>query len=63
MGLFKLVEMQQELETLVGRDVDLIERQAIERSHNWLRRKEILGTAKTFYSGSQLDGIQQSRTS
>jgi predicted nucleotidyltransferase len=27
-GLFKLVEMQQELETLVGRDVDLIERKA-----------------------------------
>jgi predicted nucleotidyltransferase len=54
-GLFKLVEMQQELEAIVGRDVDLIERKAIEHSHNWLRRKEILGTAKTFYVKRQPD--------
>jgi hypothetical protein len=57
-GLFKLVEMQQELETLVGRDVDLIERKAIECSHNWLRRREILGTAKTFYVKRQPDTIR-----
>ena len=57
-GLFKLVEMQQDLETIVGRDVDLIERKAIEHSHNWLRRKEILGSAQTFYVKRQADAIR-----
>lgn len=54
-GLFKVVEMQQELEAIVGRDVDFVSRRAIECSHNWLRRKEILGTAKTFYVKKQSD--------
>ncbi|HEY9830895.1 MAG TPA: nucleotidyltransferase family protein [Stenomitos sp.] len=57
-GLFKVVEMQQELESIVGRDVDLIERKAIEHSHNWLRRKEILGSAKTFYVKRQPDAVR-----
>ena len=54
-GLFKVAEMQQELEAIVGRDVDFVSRRAIECSHNWLRRKEILGTAKTFYVKRQSD--------
>ena len=54
-GLFAVVQMQQELEAIVGRDVDFVERNAIERSHNWLRRKEILGSAKTFYVKRQSD--------
>ena len=54
-GLFKLVEMQQELETIVGRDVDLTEKKVIKNSHNWLRRKGILGAAKTFYIQRQSD--------
>src|ERR671932_2298632 len=57
-GLFKLVEMQQDLETIVSRDVDLIERKAIEHSHNWLRRKEILGSAQTFYVKRQAAAIR-----
>jgi predicted nucleotidyltransferase len=48
-GLFDLVTMQQELEQILGREVDLIERQTIEQSHNWIRRKEILSTAETIY--------------
>lgn len=54
-GLFKVAEMQQELEGILDRDVDFVSRRAIERSHNWLRRKEILGTAKTFYVKRQPD--------
>ena len=54
-GLFKVAEMQQELEDILDRDVDFVSRRAIERSHNWLRRKEILGTAKTFYVKRQPD--------
>ena len=43
--LIDLVRMEQELETIVGRSVDLIEKRGIERSQNWIRRDEILKTA------------------
>jgi uncharacterized protein len=47
--LFDLGTMQQELETLVGRKVDLIERISVERSHNWIRRRDILKNADLIY--------------
>ncbi len=49
-GLLEHVQMQQELETLLGRAVDLISKRAIERSSNWIRRQEILSTAQTIYA-------------
>lgn len=49
-SLMDLVTMEQELTSIVGRKVDLIERVSIERSHNPLRRKEILSTAKPYYA-------------
>jgi hypothetical protein len=42
--------MEEELETMLGRKVDLVTKLAIERSHNWLRRSEILSTARTLYA-------------
>jgi uncharacterized protein len=48
-SLFDLVKMQEELEGLTGREVDLVEKASIERSHNWIRRREILGTADPIY--------------
>lgn len=51
-NLLDLVMMQQELETIVGREVDLIEKQVIEQSHNWIRREGILNTAQVFYSAN-----------
>ncbi|MDP9355911.1 MAG: nucleotidyltransferase family protein [Chloroflexota bacterium] len=48
-SLFDLVDMQDELGALMGRSVDLIERPAIEGSYNWIRRREILGTARPIY--------------
>lgn len=49
-SLFDLVHMQDELRGLLGRDVDLVERTAIERSRNYLRRRAILGTAEVVYA-------------
>ena len=49
-GLFEFVEMKQELETLVNRPVDLLTKESIEQSHNWIRRQEILGTAEIYYA-------------
>ncbi len=48
--ILDLVIMQQELQELVHRDVDLIEKKAIENSDNWIRRDEILKTAQVIYS-------------
>lgn len=48
--LFDLVRMESELKDLLGRDVDLVERAAIERSRNPLRRREILDSAQLLYA-------------
>jgi hypothetical protein len=47
--LLDLIGMEQELEGLFGREVDLVERISVERSHNWIRRGQILGTAQVLY--------------
>ena len=48
-GLLAHVQIQQELEALCGRKVDLISKRAIERSTNWIRRRGILSTAQVLY--------------
>lgn len=47
--LFELVEMQDELKAVIGRDVDLVEKVAVERSPNYIRRRHILENQRTFY--------------
>jgi predicted nucleotidyltransferase len=49
-GLLEHIKIQQELETILGRKVDLISKRAIERSQNWVRRQEILSTAQKIYA-------------
>ena len=41
-SLFDMVRMQKELEAILGREVDLVERNAVEQSKNYIRRKRIL---------------------
>jgi predicted nucleotidyltransferase len=41
-SLFDIVRMQDELSGIVGRDVDLVERKALQESRNYLRRDAIL---------------------
>lgn len=48
-GLSELVAMQDELAAIIGRQVDLVERKAVERSENYIRRRHILSTAETVY--------------
>jgi uncharacterized protein len=49
-GLLEYVQMQQELKAILGREVDLVSKRAIERSSNWIRRQEILSTAQPIYA-------------
>ena len=49
-SLFGLSEMESDLTELVGRRVDLVEREAVERSPNYIRRRAILRSARTIYT-------------
>lgn len=49
-GLLDQLRMEQELSELLNRKVDLFTREAVEQSHNWIRRKEILSTAEVVYA-------------
>ncbi|MGH7858197.1 MAG: nucleotidyltransferase family protein [Candidatus Binatia bacterium] len=44
--MFDLVHMQAELEEMFGRRVDLVERSAVERGENYIRRAHILENAE-----------------
>ncbi len=49
-SLFDHVRMKAELEELLGRKVDLVNRRALEKSDNWIRRKAILETARVIHA-------------
>ncbi|MDJ0597510.1 MAG: nucleotidyltransferase family protein [Crocosphaera sp.] len=49
-GLAETLQIRQELQTLFGRKIDLIVKAAIQRSENWLRRKNILESAQVIYA-------------
>ncbi|NBD36438.1 MAG: nucleotidyltransferase [Chloroflexi bacterium] len=49
-SLLDHLRMERELSTLLNRKIDLFTKRAVERNHNWLRRQEILGTAKVIYA-------------
>lgn len=49
-GLFAFGDMEDELAAVFGRHVDLVARAAVEESKNYLRRRSILGSAKTIYA-------------
>lgn len=48
--LFDMVDMQDELAELLGRNVDLISKRGVEHSRNYIRRKAILGSAEVVYA-------------
>ncbi len=47
--LFDMVHMQDELQTILGREVDLVSRRGLEASRNYLRRKAILSSAEVVH--------------
>jgi len=49
-SLFDLATMEHELEAILGREVDLVERRAIEQAENYIRRKSILDNAEVIYA-------------
>jgi uncharacterized protein len=53
LSLLDLVEIQHQFAVLVGREVDVIEKQTVETSPNWLRRNAILSSATIIYGTGQ----------
>ena len=49
-GLFDLMRMEEELKAIFGREVDLVERSAVEHSRNYVRRKAILNNLEPIYA-------------
>ncbi len=47
--LFRLVELQDELSKMLGHEVDLVERRAVEKSENYIRRRYILESVEPIY--------------
>jgi predicted nucleotidyltransferase len=50
LGLLEIVAIENELSALLGRKVDLADREEVERSENYIRRRHILNTAETVYA-------------
>jgi uncharacterized protein len=47
---WNIVCVADDFEHALGRPVDLVSRRAVERSNNWIRRRNILNTTKTLYA-------------
>jgi hypothetical protein len=48
-SLFDMIDMQNELKEILGREVDLVERRAVEQSENYIRRRHILESLEPVY--------------
>ena len=48
-SLLDHIQMEHELSGLLNRKIDLYTKRAVEQSHNWVRRREILETAEVVY--------------
>lgn len=49
-SLFDLVRMQEELQAILGCEVDLVQREVVERSENYIRRQNILSHLEIIYA-------------
>lgn len=50
-SLFDLVTMQDELQIILGREVDLVEREAVEQSENYIRRHILQSEEPVYVAG------------
>ena len=48
-GIWDFAQAEDELKALLNRDVDLVQREAVEQSENYIRRQAILSSAQVLY--------------
>ena len=51
-SLLDLIAMEKELAALLGREVDVLTRPSVERSDNWIIRRNILESAEMVYAAA-----------
>ncbi|MGQ9799913.1 MAG: nucleotidyltransferase family protein [Ignavibacterium sp.] len=49
-SLFDIIDIQDEFKKLFGRDVDIVSKNAIRRSRNYIKKKQILENYKVIYA-------------
>lgn len=49
-SLLDHLQMEEELKSLFGRKAHLVSRQAVDQSENWIRRRQVLSTARVVYA-------------
>ncbi len=49
-SLIDHIQMEEELESILGRPVDLLTKKSVEQSQNWIRREAILNSAEVVYA-------------
>jgi len=47
--LFKILDLQEQLAEILGHKADLVERRAVEKSENYIRRRHILESVELIY--------------
>lgn len=52
-SLIDHIRIENELERILGRPVDLVTFRSVEQSRNWMRRDEILSSAQTVFLDSE----------
>jgi hypothetical protein len=50
-GLFAWFEMETELKAMFGREVDLVTRNSVEQSENYIRRRHVLEHMEVIHAG------------
>ena len=58
-SLLDHIQMQQELQRLLDRKVDLISKRALERSKNWLFRHQVLSTARVLFPKTEVANAER----
>lgn len=48
-SLFDMVDIEDDLQRMLNREVDVMTRRSVESSRNYIRRKSILSSARTIY--------------
>ena len=48
-AFFDLDDIEEQLSMLFDRPVDLVTKKAVQQSHNWIRKKNILGNSQVIY--------------
>ncbi|MEL6553934.1 MAG: nucleotidyltransferase domain-containing protein [Cyanobacteria bacterium J06621_11] len=54
MGLIEYFKFEEQFKEMFNREVDLVDKEVIEKERNWIRRREILNNAQVIYESGRI---------